>query len=641
MRIWAVVYNPAYSLVLSDGPIFLESVSVTRSLDRLTRLNAPIAGNDLRAIQYISARNIVEIYVQSVTPAHLPAVAARLVGSFVVDNLDLSIAPNGTVKRSIQGTGTMLQLKDTLTLPGLAYDDATIEDIFNDTNGLATLAGWTADVEAGIAANTTSVRFDGTSIFKSMQSVTEIQGLHLRHTAGTVVEVGQFGTANGYVLQYVEGDTGGLDNYDSMNLLIESMDIIEDAAGDFYNYILLYGAGQGDARLDLSKSTRSGIVTVNDGARDHYILKDDASIATYGTIQRMVQIKKLAPVGTSEQQQINAANALYDGGYENLQRHKEPLTKYRVTFRNLPPDVTIQTGDKLRVIYDGVVHKDGLTAPYKWLTVNDDFWVMSVTENIGANGVQIQAEIANVDRYQQSAAEIIVGMVESIEVNNIGVQPYPNRRQWGPYQRPVDTSTSLTGKFRIHDDVLKLIAVTALIERSEWTAVAGTAAAGGNHKHKVATHITTSTTNIPCAVDAGTHVGNAILPQAQYRYSTSNTIPGTTFNMNIAIGSGSQADWYTEGTSDTHTHDVAFAEVQQDTVKPEDCTLTVNGDVISNTLFPTQGSDDQVEIDITDAVLNKVGGFRGFHDIEVSCATERGDLSVTIYFDVEVSTVLN
>lgn len=621
MRIWAKIYNPSYTVVLGGGPIQLESVSITRSLDRLTRLNAPVNGNDIRALQYITARNIAEVYVQPVTPPDLPAVEARLLGSFVLDNLSLSINQDGTIKRSIQGTGTMLTLKDTLTLPGLAYDDATIEDIFNSTNGLATLAGWTASVEAGISANTTSVRFDGTSIFKSMQSITEIQGLHLRHTSGTVVEVGQFGTANGYVLQYIEGDTGGLFNYDSMKLLIESMEIVEDAAGDFYNYVLGFGAGQGDARLTLQKSDRAGIVTVNDGSRDHYIIKDDASIATYGTIQRMVQIKKLAPVGTSEAQQINAANALYDGLYENLQRHKEPLTKYRVTVRNVQN--TIQPGDKLRIIYDGVVHKDGLTAPYKWLTLNDDFWVMSVTENVGANGVQLQLEIANVDRYQQSAAEIIVGMVESIEINNIGVQPYPNRRQWGPYQRPVDTSTALTGKFRIHDDVLKLIAVTALIERFEWTAVAGTAAAGGDHRHLVA-DFQSSRPFVDTDVALMT-----------FRFSAGDSFVARDIEFAADFG----ADWYTNGASGTHTHDTEFTEVQQDSVKPEDCTLTVNGEVISSTIFPAQTGDDYVELDITDAVLNKVGGFRGFHDIQIVCGTQRGDLSVTIYFDVEISTV--
>ncbi|MDQ7034340.1 MAG: hypothetical protein Q9P01_05745 [Anaerolineae bacterium] len=150
-------------------------------------------------------------------------------------------------------------------------------------------------------------------MLNSMKAVAEIQGLHLRHKTGTQIEVGAFGTANGYRLEHVEGDTGAIDQYSTMPLLIERMEIVKPRLVISTNYVLGYGAGQGDARLTLEKSTRTGIVTVNDGSRNHYILKDDASIAQYGQIERMVQIKKLAPVGTSEAQQINTANALHDG----------------------------------------------------------------------------------------------------------------------------------------------------------------------------------------------------------------------------------------------------------------------------------------------------------------------------------------
>ncbi len=464
MRIWAVVYNPAYTLVVSDGPIYLESVSITRSLDRLTRLNAPVAGNDIRALQYISSRNVVEIYVQPTTPAHMPAVAARMVGAFIIDNLNVSISDSG-IKRTIQGTGVMLALKDKLTLPGLTYDDATIEDIFNSASGLATLAGWTADVEAGIAATQTSVRFDGTTIFKSMQAVTEIQGLHLRHTSGTVVEVGAFGTGNGYLLTSIEGDTGIAD-YDTMPLLIESMDIIEDAAGELYNYIMGFGAGNGDARLTLELSTRPGIVEVSDGARTHYILKDDFSIATYGQIERMVQIKKLAPVGPSLPQQVNAANALYDALSENLSRHLVPQERYKATVRNVPNDANIVPGDKMRVMYQGAIWKDGLSAPYQWKDINDEFWVMGVTENIGMNGSQLQLEISNVDNHAANAAEVIVGMVESIEVSNIGAQPYIVTYQWGPVKQSTNTSRSFITYFFIEEEVMELYSAVARIVRT-------------------------------------------------------------------------------------------------------------------------------------------------------------------------------
>jgi hypothetical protein len=635
MRIWAVVFNATYSLVVSDGPIYLESVSITRSLDRLTRLNAPVAGNDIRALQHITARNILEIYCQPTPPAELAPVAARLLGAFIIDKLDVSIT-GAAIKRSIQGTGVMLALKDKLTLPGLTYDDATIEDIFNAANGLATLAAWTADVEAGIAGNQTSVRFDGTNVFKSMQAVTEIQGLHLRHTLGTVVEVGAFGTANGYRLEYIEGDTGPNNDYDTMPLLIESMEIIEEAAGDFYNFVLGFGAGQGDARLTLEKSTRPGIITVNDGSRDHYVVKDDASIAVYGQIERMVQIKKLAPVGTSEPQQVNAANALFDGLYENLQRHKEPQTRYRATVRNV--QTTIQPGDKLRVIYQGAVWKDGLSAPYKWADINDDFWIMSVSETVGANGVQLQLEISNVDTYNTNAAEIIVGMVDSIEVNNIGVQPYPQQRTWN-HKAPIDEATPIDFSFRIFDDVLRLVAVKAFIYRSVWTAVASSALDGGSevnldipdHRHLVIGGI--NSVSAPTLWMGGTMEATegGADAKAVIVGRVNETVPTELWTFSAGGGGSFQLP--------DHSHATEFSEVQQDSVLPEDCSLVVNGELVSSALFPESTGNDYEEIDITEEVLNKVGGWRGWHDINIDCGTNRGDLTVTLYIDVEVGTV--
>jgi hypothetical protein len=425
-----------------------------------------------------------------------------------------------------------------------------------------------------------------------------------------------------------------------MPLLIKSMEIVEEAAGDFYNYILLYGAGQGDARLTLEKSTRLGITTVNDGARNHYIIKDDASIATYGQIERMVQIKKLAPVGTSEPQQINAANALFDGGYENLQRHKEPQIRYRVTVRNVPASATIQPGDKMRLVYDGVVHKDGLSAPYKWATINDDYWVMSVTENIGMNGVELQLEISNVDAYNTNAAEIIVGMVESIEINNIGVQPYPVQRFW-QHKDPVDENNPVEFQFTIFDDVLDVVSVQAYIERRVWTAVAGTAAESGDHKHLVAEHLATTFHNPPVSVSAVTHVGNAVIAQAEYRYANDDDpLSSDTFDMNILVGDGSQGDWYTRGSSGGHTHPNEFTEVQKDVILPEDCSLVVNGELVASDLFPTSGGDNFVMVDITEEVLSNPSGFRTRHDVAVDCgAGKRGDLIISIYIDCRVGTV--
>ncbi|MDQ7034327.1 MAG: hypothetical protein Q9P01_05680 [Anaerolineae bacterium] len=254
--------------------------------------------------------------------------------------------------------------------------------------------------------------------------------------------------------------------------------------------------------------------------------------------------------------------------------------------------------------------------------------------------MQLQLEISNVDRYQQSAAEIIVGMVDSIQVNNIGVQPYPVSYPWGPFQQPIDTVTDIDFQFPIFDNVLRLIAVKAFIIRDVWTAVAGVAEAGGDHKHLVAKLITTTFFYPPVTVNPSTHVGTATLTQAKYRYATDDDPQsGATFDMNVLVGSGAQGDWYTNGASGTHTHTTKFDKVKKDNVKPEDCTLKVNGVVVSSNLFPNSGGSDIEEIDITNEVLNKTGGFRAWHDVNIACGTNRGDISVVFFIDVEVATV--
>ena len=69
--------------------------------------------------------------------------------------------------------------------------------------------------------------------------------------------------------------------------------------------------------------------------------------------------------------------------------------------------------------------------------------------------------------------------------------------------------------------------------------------------------------------------------------------------------------------------------------------MTVNGvDVTpAGGLFMTTGSANEAVIDISSAVLNKAGGFRGDHTIVINCAAGQGEISAEILMDVEIGTV--
>ena len=633
MKIWAVVYDPSYTLVLSDGPIYLNSASITRGLDELPRVNISVRGDDIRALRHIQSRRVLEIYAQEDTSPFLAAIPKVFLGAFVIDNMTMNPF---TYERTLQGTGTMLILKDTLTLPGLTYDDQTLENIYNGVNGLAQKAGWTASVEPGVAPYTMSVRFDGTNVFKAMQVVAEAQGVHLREgSTGTSIDVGVFGQVVGRA-EYIEGDTGESDPT-SLPILFDRLEMVEDSSsGDFANWILVYGAGQGDARLSLEKSTRPGKITVNDGSRDHYILKDDNSIFLYGTIQKVVSIKRIAPVGTSETQIINAANALHDAGQAWLDRHNIPQEVLRASLVNV--NTSVKAGDKLRVIYSGVVYKGGSSAPFTWRDINADYWVMSVSETYGTDGKKLEVELSTLDRSSQNAVEILVGMVEAIEVNNIGVQPYPVRYPFGPYQQAMDDANSAKFPFTIDDAVLRMVACNLTLRRQVFTSTSKGAASGGGefnvslpaHSHVLFANLF-NTSDLPITRGAAVKTESGATGSIAF-YTTALPVNEDIITFE-AGGSGT-------ASLPNHTHPAVYGIYRDDVAnKFIDVTVKVDGTTVATELFPTTGSEDVVTLDITQYLIDSPGGFRGNHEVEVLCTAGQGEVLAEILLDVEIGTV--
>src|SRR5690606_18210706 len=212
-------------------------------------------------------------------------------------------------------------------------------------------------------------------------------------------------------------------------------------------------------------------------------------------------------------------------------------------------------------------------------------------------------------------------------------QPYPTNYPWGPFQQPIDTTTSVTFKFPIFNNVLRLNSVTAYIIRDNWTAVAGVAQDGGDHRHLM----------MELVGVVGTPPPNADWAYYQTKDGSSDGSNSKTIEIPVVVPTNATDLWTFEGSGD-HTHDTEFSEVQQDNLKPSDLDITVNGVSVATGLFPDDGGDeyvdtDIVEIDITDEVLNKAGGFRAWHTMVIDCGADRGDISVVFLIDVDISKV--
>lgn len=159
--------------------------------------------------------------------------------------------------------------------------------------------------------------------------------------------------------------------------------------------------------------------TTGPDGRTLYYLADADSITTYGQIERIFTAD-ITPLSMSATDLMNAANALYDAAVAYLSRYKAAQSTYGVTLKkayaNLLP------GQLIRVTYKGfVTDQDG--SAVSWRDLDDTFWIIKVTENLGAGETTL--EISNIDRAQQDVAALIVGTMEAVSLKNVQVQPYP------------------------------------------------------------------------------------------------------------------------------------------------------------------------------------------------------------------------
>lgn len=607
MRLWMDVWNATYTNKLGDGPIFLKSASFSRALDETGDGAAEMMDIDPRVVDLLDDRRICEIWV------HETGFPKRRLGAFIIEKDTATDTQSSST--SISGRSVMVALKNKITLPGLSYNAETVEAVVED---LAELAGWTASVEAEVGSEFISVPFNGDSVLRALQVVAETMGVHLRASSNTnEIEFGAFGDLSDAYIDVTIGDGGEIHTHSDSLLLLERISILRESS-QIFNWALAFPGGEGDANDYMGLSTRSFVDEISQNGRTHYIIKNDASIAEYGQIERRVDAKRMTPVDITDSAIVAAANAAADAIKAKLDRMAFPQEVLSITARNVRK--TVNVGDKIYIRYRGIVDKNGI--PYRYRDIDGEFWVMRASEQVGAGGITLTLEVSNIDRYQADAAGLVVGMVDAIQVQKVSVQPYPTTYPWGPFQQPIDTVTGVEFRFPIFDSVLRLNSVKAYLIRDYWTAVIGEA--GGVHRHLIASAGATS---------------NSVNGEQIFGYDFPTTIDGAGV-MRLAMiirGAGSLEDIYTAGESDAHSH--PFDAVERDDQLPENLSVTVNGQAVISNVFPYGDEEMVAEFEITDAVRARAGGFRGWHEMEIECGAGRGDLSVVIVVDVDISKV--
>jgi len=564
---------------------------------------------------------------------------------------------------------------------GTVYEVERMRDIINDLRLLPRDAGYSLWFQTNQTNDLMSVRFDGQTVLKCLRTLAKFKGMHFRSrnlsATERFIQVDKFLPAD-HLLDNVMVMQPGAPHavLNPLALLVESVEVVTDTF-DVINWMEPIGSGNGEAVLTLRDSTRTGPYTIQQVAGPRgpaYILRDEASIALYGEIQRTRPYRDVGPLSNeSVLEREYAANALYDIAAADLEKLSQKLETYKVTVRPAHGvDTTdIKPGSSIRMVYKGTAKRRDGTVTY--LDVNRDLYVMSVTRSVRLTGLSLSMELATVDRVEMDAAEIVVGALESIELRNVNVEPYLSHNTF-TYEEEIGPSFSTTIPLYVTNITREITRVLLrLSTRPLRATVTGTAGGGG-------TATTTSAGGSAVVTSAGgggtatTTAGGGDHNHRMFAEVVSSIPPTTTRKFAARNGDGpgsvpilfefqaaSSADIWTDSSSGSHSHSITIGQhthgislpahshsltlndhthamqygiFDQSGIYPALLTVTVNGIAVPGGPWGGAAGPTELELDITEQI--KASTLRQKHQIVVGCGAGQG----IVQGNIDVSEII-
>jgi hypothetical protein len=412
MRAIGVMMDSA-GVVIGSGPLTtITSVQYRRVLDGVGQATVTVPASDPRAVDNLALRGRLTL--------RRPQANSSLTSMFTE-----SIIVKLQTKDSANGAEIVLNLLDKVSLledantgVALKFKNDTLDDVLTDLLALST--GFTHSfVDAGLSTLTVTKRFDGVSVMDAMKEVLAVHGLHWYAEGGTIYVTSGGDLQDGALVNLVNMPASFAD--DSRIAIIQELRVDEDADA-LVTKIVPLGKGDGDKALNLRLSTRVTPYTISSetvNGRVQYYISDASAVTAYGTITEILKYDDIAPTEPGRQDKIEAANQLYDAAVIELERRKQPITRYSATIR--APNTAYGTwgaprpGEKRRLIFKGrALTRDTGTGTI-YLDVDDELWVTGVSETINLEGYSAALELADYDVVPENAAQKLVNGMKKMQ----------------------------------------------------------------------------------------------------------------------------------------------------------------------------------------------------------------------------------
>ena len=362
----------------------------------------PLVGNDVLGLVYGLTLGKIGTFTLTVAADSLAAAGltiARQVWCYesteglvfkgIIEDITSQVDPDGKEQLVAVGRSTAASLTWGTTLLGRTFDNQTLATVVSTlTSGTQFTAG-----DLDVPTTNITTRMDGRTIWESLVFVADVFGLSLREdNIDTKVDIGAFGTASGITFRNVR-------EHSTSNPYLYAIRSIKKRtyALDVANQLILTAQQTGLAGssvwFSLANSNRSSPYTIQSAvgpdSQTYYYISDSASVAAYGTRQRVLNFREILPLGTAASDLQRAANTLYDEGVSYLLKHKDPLDEYDVEVVGLRHvsngAYRFQVGDTFRVQFDGnALDSSGGTTTA--LTVDANLYLIGFTRTFASDG---------------------------------------------------------------------------------------------------------------------------------------------------------------------------------------------------------------------------------------------------------------
>lgn len=626
--------------ILGDGPLInVSRLETTDSLDKIGSAVFEVPASDPRTA-YIQAGRQFDIYDAE------DGVHMRFLGRYSYKSRKIS-DKNGVGLLAISCYDALRELSKSTVAFRRTYNNVAVETVIADL--ISDVSGWSTSIDSGIG--NTTVSFEGESPFSAIDVLRDRWGQHFRlqqtSPALRIFEFGAFGDDSGVRICDMRGQEQAQIAMKPEVAIVESIRLV-DEADEIFNSIVALGAGHGVSQLTMETATLGSYDLdegINDDGSSFWYIQDDTSVTNYGEIWKVLTFPNIRPITNSAANIVNAANALKLTAEAYLARHTAPRVTYDVVVRGLRTD--IQVGDTVRLQYRGVVEG------YSYIDVDDDFYVMDIMRSRSVNGDRFATlTISTLAERRTSDTDIVLDVVRDINALKVHVPLTLAYAPVGPYAKRMDSSNEAEFTVRIGEEVNRLNYAILRFKTSPLRASATAAASGGGatssangaHRHIVAFN---------CANQGAIWSGGAWQFDNTFylgKYTIIVEEDGTDLDI-VEIPSW-QADagkeWYTYDeandhthTVTAHTHDLTYG-LYEDDQYPTELSLSINGIDRTTELGGTwddAGEGIEVEIDITDFLVNAVGGLQQNHSIIFSCDSGQGEIEAEVDMLVTIQAI--